>query len=52
MYRYPNYEKELIRKIQRLELLLDKAYDEKVKGKVFDEIEKLRKKLKELLNPK
>lgn len=45
MYKYPNPEKELIRKIARLEKMLNDAYNDNARAKVWKEIEKLKKEL-------
>jgi DNA-binding transcriptional MerR regulator len=48
MQRLPKQEKELIKKIARLEKSLQKAFNDSVREKIWESIEKLMKELAEL----
>ena len=48
MQRLPKPEKELKKKIERLEMSLEKVYNESVKEKIWENIEKFKKELAEL----
>lgn len=48
MIRFPNQEKELAKKIRRLEMLLNKQINDDARGKVWNEIEKTKKELEEV----
>ena len=48
MQRLPKPEKELIKKINRLEKSLQKAFNDSVREKIWDNIEKFKKELAEM----
>ena len=48
MQRLPKQEKELIKKIARLEKSLQKAFNDSVREKIWESIEKLKKELAEM----
>ena len=52
MQRLPKPEKELIKKINRLEKSLQKAFNDSVREKIWESIEKLKKELAEMTKEK